>query len=221
MPLSIIGAGLGRTGTMSLKLALDQLGFGPCYHMIEVFKNPAAFAWWEAAADGKPVNWEQIFDGYRATVDWPSATFYKTLADAYPEAKVILTVRDPEAWFASTQATIFARDFTAAPTTPFETMAAKVVGDLFDRRMHDRDHLISVYERHNAQVRAVIAPERLLDYEVSQGWGPLCDFLGVAAPEGPMPKANSTEEFQARIANVVAEAGVRPEEAGAKASAGR
>ena len=217
MPLAIVGAGLGRTGTMSLKLALEQLGLGPCYHMAEVFQNPAAPGWWEAAADGEAADWEQIFEGYRATVDWPSATFYKALADAYPEAKVILTARDPKAWFASTQATIFARDFTAAPTTPFETMAAKVVGDLFDRRMHDRDHVISVYERHNAEVRALIAPERLLDYEVASGWGPLCDFLGVTAPEGPMPKANSTEEFQARIVAVLAETAARPEEAGAGA----
>jgi hypothetical protein len=204
MPLKIVGAGLGRTGTMSLKLALDQLGLGPCYHMIEVFKNPAAPAWWEAVADGERPDWERIFEGYPATVDWPSATYYKALADAYPDAKVILTVRDPAAWFASTQATIFARDFTVAPTTPFETMAAKVVGGMFDRRMHDRDHVISVYERHNAEVRATIAPGRLLDYEVANGWGPLCEFLGVAAPAGPMPKVNSTDEFQARIAKTVA-----------------
>ena len=209
MPLQVIGAGLGRTGTMSLKLALEQLDLGPCYHMAEVFQNPAAPAMWEAVADGEPPDWEKIFAGYRATVDWPSATYYKALADAYPDAKIILTTRDPEAWFDSTQATIFARDFTVQPTTPFETMAAKVVGDMFDRRMHDRDHLISVYERHNAEVRAVIAPGRLLDYRVASGWGPLCDFLGVAAPEGPMPTANSTEEFQARVPQALAEAAAR------------
>ncbi|MDQ2860955.1 MAG: sulfotransferase family protein [Pseudomonadota bacterium] len=209
MPLQVIGAGLGRTGTMSLKLAIEQLGRGPCYHMAEVFQNPAAPAWWEAVADGHGPGWETIFEGYRATVDWPSATYYKALADAYPDAKVILTTRDPDVWFASTQATIFAHDFTAAPATPWETMVAKVVGDMFDRRMHDRDHLISVYERHNAQVRATIAPERLLDYRVSSGWGPLCDFLGAPAPEGPMPTANSTEEFQVRFPQVLAEAAAR------------
>jgi len=198
MPLAIIGAGLGRTGTMSLKLALEQLGLGPCYHMAEVFQNPAAPALWEAVADGHGPGWETIFEGFRATVDWPSATFYKALADAYPDAKVILTTRDPGAWFASTQATIFARDFAATPTDPFASMVLKVVGDLFDRRMHDREHVIGVYERHNAQVRATIAPDRLLDYEVAQGWTPLCDFLGVATPQGPMPKVNTTQEFQAR-----------------------
>ncbi|MDE2487101.1 MAG: sulfotransferase family protein, partial [Alphaproteobacteria bacterium] len=116
MTLKVIGAGYGRTGTMSLKLALEQLGFGPCYHMVEVFKNPQAPAWWLEAADGRP-DWAKIFNGYSATVDWPSATFYRELAEAYPDAKVILTERDPEAWFRSTQATIFARDFSQAEQT--------------------------------------------------------------------------------------------------------
>ncbi len=210
MSLSIIGAGLGRTGTMSLKLALEQLGRGPCYHTFEVFQNPAAPAWWEAVADGHGAPWETLFAGYRATVDWPSATYYKELAHAYPDAKVILTTRDSDAWFASTQATIFARDYWANPTTPFEAMVAKLVGDMFDRRMYDRDHVIEVYERHNAQVRATIAPERLLDYQVKSGWEPLCDFLGVPAPAGPMPKVNTTDDFQARIADAAAATRGRP-----------
>jgi Sulfotransferase domain len=200
MPLSVIGAGLGRTGTMSLKLALDQLGLGPCYHMIEVFKNPAAPGYWEAVADGRPVDWEQVFEGYRSTVDWPSATFYRRLADDFPSAKVILTERDPQAWFASTQATIFARDFTGAPANPFESMVRKVVGAMFEGEMRDRDHLISVYLRHNQEVRDTIAADRLLVYEVAQGWAPLCDFLDVPVPDTPMPKVNSTEEFQSRVA---------------------
>jgi hypothetical protein len=199
MTLQVVGAGLGRTGTMSLKLALEQLGLGPCYHMAEVFKNPAASGYWEAAADGEVMDWERVFKGYNATVDWPSATFYKTLADAYPSAKVILTVRDPQAWFASTQATIFTSDYTQPPANGFESMVRKVVGRMFDMRMHDRDWLISIFERHNDEVRATIAPERLLTYEVAQGWGPLCDFLGVAVPDSPMPKVNSTEEFRSRF----------------------
>lgn len=203
MPLKVIGAGYGRTGTMSLKLALEQLGFGPCYHMVEVFKNPQAPGWWIEAAEGHP-DWEKIFAGYVATVDWPNATFYKELADAYPEAKVILTLRDPEAWFKSTQDTIFARDFPPDSDDPWIKMVGKVVGDLFDRRMHDKETLISVYNRHNETVRRVIPKERLLVYEVSQGWAPLCEFLGVPVPEGPMPKVNSTEEFQQNIAKELA-----------------
>jgi hypothetical protein len=195
MTLKVIGAGFGRTGTMSLKLALEQIGFGPCYHMVEVFKNPQAPGWWIEAADGHP-DWEKIFAGYESTVDWPNATFYAELADAYPEAKVILTERDPEAWFASTQATIFNLPTDATDGSPFGEMLAKVVGRLFDGRLHDHDHCIEVFKRHNAEVRRRIPAERLLVYEVAQGWGPLCEFLGVAAPDTPMPKVNSTEEFQ-------------------------
>jgi uncharacterized FlaG/YvyC family protein len=202
MPLSVIGAGFGRTGTMSLKLALEQLGFGPCYHMMEVFKNPKAPGYWEAVADGETPDWELIFEGYRATVDWPNATYYAELAEAYPQSKVILTKRDPETWFKSTQATIFKRDVTN-PTDDFERMISKVIGRLFDHRMHDRDHVIGVFERHNAEVVRRIPSERLLVYEVAEGWEPLCAFLGVPIPEGGMPKVNSTEEFQARLAPLI------------------
>jgi hypothetical protein len=205
MPLSIVGAGLGRTGTMSLKLAIEQQGVGRCYHMLEVFLKPEAPAQWEAVADGAGPPWEEIFEGFAATVDWPSATYYKALADAYPEAKVILTERDPEAWFASTQATIFNRDFSS-PSSTFERMIAKVVGTMFDMRMHDRDHLISIFKRHNAEARRLIAPERLLVYEVAQGWGPLCAFLGLPEPSTPMPKTNTTEEFRGRVAAAQAQA---------------
>jgi hypothetical protein len=194
MTLKVIGAGLGRTGTLSLKLALEQLGFGPCYHMSEVFKNPEAPGWWIDAADGDP-DWAKIFAGYNATVDWPNATFYAELADAYPDAKVILTHRDPEAWFASTQATIFPNATPPDDDVPFNQMVRKVIGRMFDQRMRDHDHVIAVYERHNAEVRDRIPAHRLLVYEVAQGWAPLCDFLDAPVPDVPMPKVNSKEEF--------------------------
>jgi hypothetical protein len=203
MTLSVIGAGYGRTGTMSLKLALEALGFAPCYHMVEVFKNPQAPDWWyEAAQDPAHADWGKIFAGYVATVDWPNATYYKELADAYPDAKVILTERDPDDWFDSTQATIFAQDFGGPEKAdqPFPRMVRKVVAELFDGRLHDRAHCIAVFKAHNARVREVIPPERLLVYEVAEGWAPLCGFLGVAVPDGPMPKVNSREEFAARVA---------------------
>ena len=205
MTLKVIGAGYGRTGTMSLKLALEQLGFGPCHHMVEVFAHPESIPWWVEAAEGKP-DWDKIFQGYAAAVDWPTATFYEQLAAYYPDAKVILTERDPESWFRSTQATIFARPFdeTSAERGPWAQMVLKVVGDLFDRRMDDHDTLISVFKAHNARVREVIPPERLLVYEVAHGWSPLCAFLGVPVPEGEMPKVNSTEEFQGRLASEIA-----------------
>ena len=207
MTLKVIGAGLGRTGTMSLKLALERLGCGPCYHMMEVFPRPEAPGLWEAAADGAP-DWPRIFEGFSATVDWPGATFWRELARAYPEAKVILSRRDPKAWFASTQATIFNLDRSGAPPH-FLAMVEKVVGRMFDQRLHDEAHCIEIFERHNAAVIAEIPPERLLVYEVAQGWEPLCAFLDVGVPSEPMPKTNTTEEFQARAATSVAGAAVR------------
>ena len=199
MTISVIGAGFGRTGTMSLKLALEQLGVGRCYHMVEVFQRPEAPEQWRLAAESTPGDWETIFAGYSATVDWPGATFYREMAAHYPKAKVILTHRDPEAWFKSTQATIFANDLGGGEDTPFARMAEAVIGRLFDQRLHDRDHVIDVYLRHNAEVRRVIPPERLLVYEVAQGWAPLCDFLDLPRPDGSMPKVNSTEEFVGRM----------------------
>ena len=199
MVLKVIGAGLGRTGTLSLKLALEALGLGPCYHMMEVFKNPAAPGWWDATADGTGPGWETIFAGYDSTVDWPSATYYRELAAVYPEAKVILTERDPDEWFTSTQETIFNVDYTVEPANIFESMTRKVVGRMFDLRMHDRDWVIGKYLEHNAEVRRVIPADRLLVYFAADGWTPLCDFLGVAPPAEAMPNVNSTKEFKARF----------------------
>jgi hypothetical protein len=195
MTLKVIGAGFGRTGTLSLKLALEQLGFGPCYHMVEVIKNPQAVGWWLDAANGKP-DWDKIFSGYNACVDWPAATFYDALADFHPEAKVILTERDPEDWFRSTQATIFPNATPPDTDIPFDQLFRKVIGRLFDQRMRDHDHVIEVFKAHNAEVRRRVPPDRLLVYEVAQGWEPLCRFLGVPVPTTPMPQTNSTEDFR-------------------------
>lgn len=197
MSLAVIGAGFGRTGTLSLKLALEKLGFGPCYHMVEVFQNPDAVNWWIDAAAGRP-DWEKIFDGYNATVDWPSCTFYAELADTYPEAKVILTERDPGQWFESTQATIFPAERPADAPPAFQEMFDRVIADLFDGRIRDRDHVMDVFNRHNAEVRARIPADRLLVYELAQEWQPLCDFLSVPVPDGPMPRVNTREQFASR-----------------------
>jgi hypothetical protein len=196
MALSVIGAGFGRTGTMSLKLALEALGLGRCYHMTEVFPNPEAPGLWNRAAAGTLGDWDEIFGDYGATTDWPACTFYRELADRYPEAKVVLSVRDPGKWFDSTQATIFA-DSTSAMIqgSPVVSLMEKIVWKHFDGRIHDREHCIAVYERHNAEVKAAISPERLLVYDPAEGWAPLCAFLGLPVPDFPMPKANSREEF--------------------------
>ncbi len=206
MTLSVIGAGFGRTGTRSLKAALEHLGLGPCYHMIEVVQNPRFADWWHRAADGAPVDWDRVFDGYRATVDWPACRFYRRLAAHYPDAKVILTVRDPEAWFESARNTIF-HVMTRSPPTDDRSaerrigMARKIIIEqTFDGRIDDRDHAISVFERHNAEVRLTIDPDRLLVYDLAEGWPPLCRFLDLPVPNEPMPSVNSTAEFRQRFA---------------------
>ena len=124
--------------------------------------------------------------------------------DAYPDAKVILTVRDPDAWWESTQATIFAR-FSETPTNPFKTMGLKMISRHFEPKVRDRDHMIAAYHRHVELVRGSLPPERLLVYDVAEGWAPLCRFLEVPTPTRPMPKANSREEFQKRLAVQAAE----------------
>jgi hypothetical protein len=200
MPLKVIGVGLGRTGTMSLKLALEQIGFAPCYHMAELLMNPARVPLWIAAADGKP-DWEALFEGYPATTDYPACIWWRELANAYPNAKLILTLRDPEKWFESTQATIFSDAMTArVKESPAKPLFEKTMWKQFGDRIHDHAFMIDHFEQHNAAVKATIPKKRLLVYEVSEGWDPLCEFLGVDVPDTPFPKVNSREELQARMA---------------------
>jgi hypothetical protein len=199
--LSVIGAGFGRTGTLSLKFALERLGFDRCYHMKEVIENPSAAAHWSRAAEGEAVDWEEVFAGYRATVDWPACAFYRELADRYPEAKVILTWRDPERWYRSASQTIFQALQLPLPrggmTLEQARMARRVLFEQsFGGRIDDRDHVIAVFTRHAEEVKRTIPPERLLVYEVAEGWEPLCRFLEVPMPDEPFPQVNSTDEFR-------------------------
>lgn len=203
MALEVIGAGFGRTGTNSLRLALERLGFGPCHHMFEVRDNPEQLPAWEAAARGEAVNWDAMFEGYRAQVDWPGAAYWRQLADFYPDAKVILSVRDPHAWFNSVQATIGpfmttmrGRHDSAHMNAISEMCGQFIVQDIFGGRLEDRNHAIAVFEAHVAEVKATISAERLLVYETGSGWGPLCVFLGVPEPDEPYPLTNSTKDFQ-------------------------
>lgn len=205
MTIKVIGAGFGRTGTLSLKIALEMLGFGPCYHMMEVFQNPGHSELWSAAADGN-VDWEKLFTGFSSTVDWPSTYFWRELANHYPDAKIILTHRSTESWIKSVQATIF-QHIQGDPTDDKPAVAAQrrmaqklVQQGTFGGNVEDRAHLAKVYEAHNEEVRRTIPADRLLVYEVKEGWAPLCKFLGVPVPPVAYPKVNSTEEFQARVA---------------------
>jgi hypothetical protein len=204
MPLSVIGAGLGRTGTMSLKLALERVGLGPCYHMKEVFAHLETHVpVWDQAADGKRVDWDALFDGYQSAVDHPTAVFYRELAEHYPAAKTVLTVRDPDRWFQSFSATILHPLTEPLPDrlVDWGKMHDKVVLDrVFDGNVADKTHMIASYERHNEGVKRTIPPERLLIYEVAQGWEPLCRFLGVPVPNEPFPISNTAEDFRTHLA---------------------
>jgi hypothetical protein len=201
--LRVIGAGFGRTGTASLRAALEQLGFGPCYQTVDAVEHPERVEEWRAAAEGR-ADWSRIFMGFQSTVDWPGAVFWRELVDAYPEARVILTVVDPESWYETARGTIFraVRAPSAAgrlmgriavqssPTLRRldEIMRPLVWDGVFDGRFADREHAIRVFERHVREVRRRVPPDRLLVYRVSQGWPPLCEFLGVPVPAGcPFP----------------------------------
>jgi hypothetical protein len=206
MPLSVIGAGVGRTGTLSLKLALERLGFGPCYHMIEVFGHlDDHVPIWDRAANGERIGWEALFEEYQSAVDFPAAAFYRELAEYYPNAKVILTVRDSHRWLKSFNDTI--RHPISEPLPDRlavwgEMVRKAVLNRVFDGKVADDAHVVASYERHNVMVKRTIPPVRLLVYEVSQGWGPLCEFLRVPVPDEPFPKLNSTAEWRARISSM-------------------
>jgi hypothetical protein len=199
MPLKVVGSGLGRTGTLSLKSALEQLGFGPCHHMMEVFPRPESVPLWVEAAEGRP-NWDAIFDGWNSMVDYPGAAYWRELAAYYPDAKVVHSVRDPDRWFESTQETIF--NPAGGAMNPPEHMRTffKSITAVFGDKIHDRAFMTDYFRRHTEEVKAAIPPERLLIYEASQGWEPLCAFLGVDVPATPFPSVNSREEFKARQA---------------------
>ena len=203
MALLVIGAGLGRTGTMTLKAALEQLGFGPCHHMIEVIHHPEQDATWLAAVNGEAVDWDSFLAQYRSSVDFPSCHFYKELAALYPAAKIILSRRDPKKWYGSISKTIFevtrSIESDDQPRDTHSQLLMRLMEVTFQGR-YDEQHVIAAYERHNAEVVRVIPQERLLVFEPEQGWEPLCRFLNVLIPSVPFPLTNTTEEFQARVA---------------------
>ncbi len=200
MTLQVIGAGFGRTGTLSLKFALEKLGFNPCHHMMEVFGKPEHIALWQDAADGKTADWDAIFDGYEAAVDWPVCAFWKELMHVYPEAKFILSKRDADKWFASASNTIFKGMQNFDGENPHGKMVKTlIVENTFDGDIGNAEHAKAIFEAHNAEVIETIPAERLLVFEAVDGWQPLCDFLGVAVPEEAYPSTNSTEAFQKRV----------------------
>jgi hypothetical protein len=201
--MKIIGAGFGRSGTMSLKSALEQLGYGPCYHMKITLKRYNHMRFFMRAWTGKKVSWEKFFRRYNSAVDWPACAFYKELMNEFPDSRVLLNVRDPESWYESMKETIYA----IQPAFPF--WFPGVV-----RRMHDeiiwngslkgvfedREKALTVYRRHIEEVRNIVPAGRLLVYDVKEGWKPLCDFLGVPVPQGKsFPCINERRNFKQLI----------------------
>ena len=198
MALAVIGAGLGRTATFSLKFALEHLGFGPCYHMSEVFAGARRnVPLWLDAIDGRP-DWDAIFEGFHSTTDYPACTYWRELVEHYPRAKVILTVRDPDTWFDSVSETIFSDGMQASLRgSPTGDMMQGVIFDAFGERLRDRDFMTEWFIRRNREVIDALPPERLLVFSPKEGWEPLCGFLGVPVPNEPFPRINSRDELNA------------------------
>ena len=197
--MQIIGVGVGRTGTYSLKMAIDQLGFGPCHHMEAVLQNqPTQLPLWTAALDGRP-DWNAIYSGNESAVDWSTAGFYRELAATYPSARFILTVRSPQSWADSFSQTIYPllteRDRVRDEMLPWIDMAARVVAHTGFPAGLDSSALQRAFVAHGEAVKAAIPAEQLLVYQVKDGWGPLCEFLGVPAPAEPFPRSNDRGEF--------------------------
>jgi len=202
MALQVIGSGFGRTGTKSLKAALERLGFGPCHHMHEIIADPGQVAHWQTVAAGGTVDWSVVFAGYRAQVDWPGAHVWRDTARAFPHARVVHTLRPDDVWWASSQRTIATlmqrrADLDLPPhmRDMLEAWDIMVGQGVFGGDLTDRDAAIAAYHAHTKAVRQSLPPERLLLFDVADGWAPLCDFLGVEAPDAPFPHHNLRADF--------------------------
>jgi len=207
MTLKVIGAGFGRTGTMSMKSALQKLGFVKCHHMNEVLPNAEQINLWHNIAVGADPDWDAIFEGYAASVDFPSSIFYKELAEKYPDAKVVLTTRDFEKWYTSATETIYAIG-QAGPGWLKKIPRGRKIHEMvygllwdgfFGGKFEDKSHTEKLFHDHIAEVKASIPSDRLLVMEVKDGWEPLCAFLGCEVPDEPFPYVNEAEDFKKQI----------------------
>jgi hypothetical protein len=201
--LEIIGSGFGRTGTSSTRVALQELGFGPCHHMAEVFMNPDQVAHWQALAAGEDVDLDAAFEGYRATLDWPATHVWSDLHVLNPDAKVLHTVRPEDKWvesFAETIGLLLEKFREIEQVSPhgrnmLEALDTLVGKTIFEGRTRDRDVIRRAYRQRNEEVQAIVPPEQLLVYDVAEGWEPLCAFLGVPVPDTPFPYRNDSAKF--------------------------
>ena len=209
MALKVIGAGFGRTGTLSMKAALEQLGYNKCHHMVEVLmtKDETQLDYWDAIGKGERPGWDKVFEGYQASVDFPSCVYWKELAEAYPDAKVVLTVRSFESWYKSATGTIYAVGKKQPAWTRLLPKPGKI-GRMtknviwhgkFHGKFEDKAYAEKVWNAHIEEVKAGLPSERLLVFEVKEGWEPLCEFLGKPVPDTPFPRVNDAEQFHKMI----------------------
>ncbi|MEZ5947430.1 MAG: sulfotransferase [Hyphomonas sp.] len=213
MALKVIGAGFGRTGTLSMKAALQRLGYVKCHHMMEVMPNADQLRMWDAIGKGAPPDWDKVFAGYQASVDFPSVGYWREIADHYPDAKIILTTRSFESWHKSASETIYAvgksvpgwmKVLIPKARTITRMVDNTVWARVFHGRFEDYEYARKVFEEHEAAVKAAFPPERLLVFEPKQGWEPLCAFLGKEVPDEHFPHVNDTEDFKKRVAQMKA-----------------
>ena len=202
MGLEVVGAGLGRTGTNSLKLALERLLGGRCYHMKEFESHRRDLALWERAVAGEAVGWEELFEGWVATVDWPGAAFWKEISQAFPQAPVLLSTRESaQEWWESVERTIVRALAVLPPDDEQLARQRLMVRALMHERLTpswpEGEAAMEAYERHNSEVRAAVPEERLIDWKPGDGWEPLCAALGVAVPDEPFPHVNTAAQFRA------------------------
>lgn len=200
MELVVVGAGVGRTGTHSLKFALEQLFGAPCHHMVEILGDPAQIPAWTDAIEGRPVDWSAMLAAYRTVVDWPGGSFWPELSAANPDALVLLSVRDPEGWYRSASNTIFlAFDHTPPELAPWMEAVRKLLHDRFSDRFDDPTAMMDAFVRHNDNVRAKVPADRLLEWTPGDGWEPICERLGLPVPAETFPVTNTTDEFREMI----------------------
>lgn len=197
MTLKVIGTGFGRTGTDSMRVALNQLGVGPTHHMTLVGAVPGSRDRWLELVNGSTPDWDLLFKGYNSCVDWPSAYYWRALVDHYPDAKVLLTMRSAESWWSSFEATILKH---IKSTDDMDGFSHRLVAQqVFNGRPHDKEHAIATYNRNVEEVKAYVAPERLLVHQLGDGWDPLCEWLNLPVPDVAYPRGNTTEDFNRRI----------------------
>lgn len=203
--MRLINAGFGRTGTTSLKAALEELGYGPVFHSTHLIQSKDGLDYWEAAVRWEDVDWAEFFKGYDVA-DWPTGLFYREIISAHPDAKVMITVRDPEGWYKSIHGQLSKLMKIHLPFKKFKRFKALMkeyaFEKLFEGNFDDQSHMIQFFETYTQSVIDFVGEENLLVYDVRQGWEPLCEFLGEPVPDKPFPRLNTQESIKDILASV-------------------